>query len=75
MPPAACARGGLQPLNPGNAACPPLAKEIKWITKECDLTPEEAADMLDRLDCSTPLYYTRRKRRDPFEYLLDRASG
>jgi len=50
-----------------------LAKEIKWITREVDLTPEEAADMLDKLDCSTPLYYTRQKRRDPFEDLLDRA--
>lgn len=34
---------------------------------EIDMTPEQAIELLKKLDISSPLYYTRKKPRDPFE--------
>jgi len=43
-----------------------LTDELKVLTRDIEMTPELADRLLDELDMSTPMYYTRKKRRDPF---------
>jgi len=60
------ARGDPQPLKGGHRGGGALADEMKVLKRDIKLTPELAARLLDELDMSTPMYYTRKKRRDPF---------
>lgn len=56
----------MQPLKGGPPGGSALADELKVLIRDIELTPELADRLLDELDMSTPMYYTRRKRKDPF---------
>lgn len=45
--------------------------ESKTPRKVVELTPEKAGEMLFELDTTGAYYYTKGKRRDPFEELMD----
>jgi len=64
---------GRQPLKGAASARPPLPEETKPPRKQIKLTPELAGKLLLELDISAPYYYTKEKRRDPFEELKDRG--
>lgn len=59
----------LQPLNGGGGTGGALTDELKVLTRNVEMTPERADELLEELDISMPFYYTRKKRRDPFEDL------
>lgn len=59
----------LQPLNGGGGESGALTDELKVLTRNVEMTPERADELLEELDISMPFYYTRKKRRDPFEDL------
>lgn len=46
-----------------------MAEGAKQPRKVLKLTPEKAGELLLELDISAPYYYTKEKRRDPFEEL------
>jgi len=48
-----------------------LPEETRPPRKVLVLTPEKAEELLMDLDTSAPYYYTKEKRRDPFEELAD----
>lgn len=43
-----------------------MTDEMKVLDRGIELTTERADELLKELDMSTPFYYTRKKRRDPF---------
>jgi len=43
-----------------------LPEETSTPSDEIEMTPEQASELLKKLDFSVPFYYTREKRQDPF---------
>lgn len=59
----------MQPLKGGAFDGAALTDDLKVLSRDIEMTPERADELLEELDISKPFYYTRKKRKDPFEYL------
>lgn len=60
------ARSCPQPLKGGEIEGRALPEETNTPPDEIEMSPEQASDLLKKLDFSVPFYYTREKRQDPF---------